>query len=85
MTTQTTPLGISCCSCKAAFKNRAKNCAPWRQRSLPVPGAPDLLFAYLCGDCAARFTSDDAVHDFLDASLEDALCRITHRAILVAG
>jgi hypothetical protein len=85
MANETASLAITCCSCKSSFKNRSKNAAPWRQRSLPVPASHEMLFAYLCGPCATRFSSEEAVYDYLDASLDDALYRAQRRGILVAS
>src|SRR5947209_9110 len=61
---------IACCSCNANFRQRVRSGGKWRQRSMLVPGPSNPVCAYLCPVCADRFSSDEAVDDFLSAALD---------------
>ncbi len=71
----TLTLSIHCASCRASFRSRAKNPSPraaWRQQSA-VRSDAKAVTAYLCGECSARFSSEEAALDYLAATLEDQL------------
>ena len=71
----TLALAISCTSCKTPFRARARSAAPrsaWRQQSaLRADG--EAVTAYLCDQCSARFSSEEAALDYLAGELEEAL------------
>ncbi len=72
---ETLALSIHCASCRASFRSRVKNPPPrsaWRQQSA-VTADGKAVTAYLCGQCSARFSSEQAALDYLAATLEEQL------------
>ena len=74
-TPATLSLGIHCLSCNAAFRTRVKNPAPrssWRQHTVETADGK-MVTGYLCDQCSARFSSEDAILDYLAATIEEKL------------
>ena len=65
--TPTLAIPIRCSSCNAGFT--PARTGRWRQRSLPREGK-DPAMAYLCDKCTSRFSTEEAVFDYLDGILE---------------
>jgi hypothetical protein len=72
-TRPTAVLAMDCCSCRASFRQRVKGGGSWRQRAAQDPAGKAEVRAYMCPTCAARFTTEEAIEAFLDASLDEQL------------
>jgi hypothetical protein len=68
--TTTVSMKIACANCHSTFGRRVED-DNWRQRSATFPGSSRLYSAYLCGICAAGFSSEEAIDGFLDAVLDE--------------
>ncbi|HUJ26406.1 MAG TPA: hypothetical protein VLW85_10325 [Myxococcales bacterium] len=71
-----TAAGSMRCSCCGA---RHAQRTGWRQKSLYILADPGALYAYICGRCAARFSSERAADEFLETELGSLALRYTRR------